>query len=228
MSFINDFKNFLQEPFVISDEGTETKRARDEETKEKIEHLYEVSGDTFGEFDRDLESGRFTVIEYDEMEFSTNNIYITHKNEFEDLLYRDKRLASLSYNEDDLIPKGSIASKPPKDFTKYPILSQEQAERLKSRAYYQLANVGSCTRYQGSECRSDQTLYYLISQDSHVTNREWYTVVSRCWKLDSIVIVIIRNRAKKNLVSFKGKKVKPFRVLSIIAGVNDHEENTDN
>ena len=144
------------------------------------------------------------------------------------MLYRDKRLASLTYNEDDLIPKGSIASKPPKDFTKYPILSQEQAERLKSRAYYQLANVGSCTRYQGSECRSDQTLYYLISQDSHVTNREWYTVVSRCWKLDSIVIVIIRNRAKKNLVSFKGKKVKPFRVLSIISGVNDHEENADN
>ena len=69
MSFINDFKKFIEQPFVISDEGTETKRARDEETKEKIEHLYEVSGDTFGEFDRDLESGRFPMIEYEEMEW---------------------------------------------------------------------------------------------------------------------------------------------------------------
>lgn len=226
MRFIDKFMEFLDKPYVKKDEGKETKRAThnnitDYETKAKIEELYEKSSDTFGQFDRDLESGLFDIINYEEMPFSTKDIYITHLNVTEDFLYRDKSFATSSFNSDELIPKGSIASRPPKDYTRYPILSQLQANKLGSRAYYQLANVGSCTRYQGSECRSDQKLYYIITQDSKVTDREWYTVVSRCWSLSSIIIVIAHRKDHEQITTFAGKKVKPTAILTVFEEEGD-------
>lgn len=220
MRFIDQFKAMLDQPWVISDEGKETQRAThngitDYETKAKIEELYEESDDSFGAFDRDMENGLFDYINYEEMEFSTDNVYITHLNVTEDFLYRDKSFATCNFNTDELIPKGSIASRPPKDYTRYPILSQLQAQKLGSRAYYQLANVGTCTRYQGSECRSDQKLYYLITRSSKVTNREWYTVVSRCWSLSSIVVVLVPEQTHEKITTFAGKKVKPTAILSV-------------
>lgn len=215
MRFIDKFMDFLDKPYVKKDEGKETKRARDPETKAKIEELYEKSSDAFGQFERDMESGRFNMISYDEMPFSTNDIYITHLNVTEDFLYRDKSFSTGSFNEDELIPKGRIASRPPKDYTKYPILSQLQAQKMDARAYYQLANVGTCTRYQGSECRSDQKLYYIITADSKITDREWYTVVSRCWSLDSIVIVLAHRQTQEKITTFAGKKVKATSILVV-------------
>lgn len=224
MSFSKLFNDFLQEPFVISDEGTETKRARDAETKEKIEALYTQSNDKFGCFNSDVDSGRFPIITYEEMEYNTHDVYITHLNETEDFIYRDKSFATGAFNTDELIPKGSLASKPPKDPSKYPILSQSQAEKQRARAYYQVANIGSCTRYQGSEVTTDQTLYYIVTPDSKVTNREWYTVVSRCWSLSSIVIVLIGRMKKEPLKQFKNKVVKNVMVLSVTEGDFHHEE----
>ena len=149
------------------------------------------------------------------MTFSTNDVYITHLNETEEMLYRDKKLSTMFFNDDELICKGSIASKPPKDLNKYPILSQLQAERMKSQAYLQLANIGSITRYQGSEVTDKQKLYYIITLDSRITNREWYTVVSRCWTLDSIVIVIANRQSKEKLKTFNNRKIKDVRTLVI-------------
>lgn len=217
--FIELFKEFMAEDFCLLDEGKETKRARDPETKAKIEELYEQSDDGYGAFDRDIEAGLFTVIPYEQMEYTTSNIYITHLNDTEDMLYRDKKLADGHFEMDALIPKGGIASKPPKDPSKYPILSQNQAEKVRARSYYQLKNIGSCTRYQGSECTDTQTLYYIITPRSRVTNREWYTVVSRCWKLSSIVVVIADGK-KEPLREFKGKKIKEVRTLVVIGEEN--------
>lgn len=214
-SFLKSFEDFLQKPFVISDEGFDTKRARDLETKDKIEYLYSKSDNYSTEFKKDLRSGRFPAIRYEDMDFNTNDIFITHLNETEDKLYRDFNLNMMSFNSDEIIPKGGIASRPPKDYTKYPIISQSQAERTKSRSYYQLSNVGSCTRYQGSECTDKQKLYYIVTDDSKITNREWYTVVSRCWKLDSIVIVVADRVVKKRLESFNGKRIKDNALLSV-------------
>lgn len=228
LSFLELFFTFLREPFVISDEGKTTKRARDIKTKKKIEDLYTASGDVIGIFSTDLRSGIFPVIRYADMEYNTHDVYITHLNESEDFIYRDKSFASQSFTPDELIPKGTIASKPPKDPSKYPILSQWQAERQNVRAYYQLANMSSCTRYQGSEVTTKQKLYYIVTPDSVVTNREWYTVVSRCWSIDSIVIVIIDRVKKEQIKSFNGKVVKNIMVLSILSGDIKHEESKDN
>ena len=213
--FVQRFNEFMKLPYVIVDEGFETKRARDKETKDKIEALYKTSNEDATEFVKDLNAHRFDLIKYEDMDFNTNDVYITHLNETEEMLYRDKQLASLFFNNDELICKGSISNKPPKDLSRYPILSQLQAERMHSQAYLQLANVGSITRYQGSEVTDTQKLYYIITQDSRITNREWYTVVSRCWKLDSIVIVLAPKKRVNKLTAFNGKKVKDVRTLVI-------------
>lgn len=224
MSFSKLFNDFLNEPFVISDEGMETKRADDDETKAKIEALYATSNDKYGEFNRDAASGRFTIIKYEDMQFTTKDVYITHLNETEDFIYRNKSFATSSFPDELLIPKGSIASKPPKDPSKYPVMSQSQAEKTRSRAYYQLSNIGSCTRYQGSEVKANQKLYYIVTPDSKVTNREWYTVVSRCHKLDSIVIVLIDRHKAEPIKEFNGKKVKQIMTLSITEGDLTNEQ----
>lgn len=223
-TFLSKFQELLDEPFSLSDEGTQTKRAThddvtDFETKEKIEYLYTKSNNGFGEFTKDKDSGIFDIINYEEMPFNTNDIYITHLNATEDKLYRDFKLAETIIDPEVLIPKGGIASKPPKDPSKYPILSQNQAEKTRARSYYQLKNIGSCTRYQGSECTDKQKLYYIITPNSKVTNREWYTVVSRCWKLSSIVIVIATDQKAKPK-TFKGKKIKDVMTLVIIGEEN--------
>ena len=214
-AILREFEEFLKEDFVLSDEGMETKRARDAETKAKIEYLYQHSDESATEFKADVDTNRFDIISYDDMIYDTNNIYITHKNETEEKLYLDMKFAMRQWNEDELIPKGSLASRPPKDLSKYPVMSQSQAERIKATRYCQVANVGSATRYQGSECRSDQKLYYIITQGSRITNREWYTVVSRCWNLDSIVIVIAPNVTHKKLDNFAGKKIKESKILTV-------------
>ena len=213
--FLRRFNELMNKPYVLVDEGFETKRARDKETKDKIESLYKTSNDDSTEFLKDVASNRFDIIKYEDMEFNTNDVYITHLNETEELLYRDKKLSTMFFNDDELICKGSIASKQPKDLSKYPILSQLQAERMKSQAYLQLANIGSITRYQGSEVTDKQKLYYIITLDSRITNREWYTVVSRCWTLDSIVIVIANRQTKEKLKTFNNRKIKDVRTLVI-------------
>ena len=213
--FLRRFNELMNKPYVLVDEGFETKRARDKETKDKIESLYKTSNDDSTEFLKDVATNRFDIIKYEDMEFNTNDVYITHLNETEEMLYRDKKLATMFFNDDELICKGSIASKPPKDLQKYPILSQLQAERMKSKAYLQLANIGSITRYQGSEVTDKQKLYYIITLDSRITNREWYTVVSRCWTLDSIVIVIANRQTKEKLKTFNNRKIKDVRTLVI-------------
>ena len=213
--FLRRFNELMNKPYVIVDEGFETKRARDKETKDKIESLYKTSNDDSTEFLKDVATNRFDIIKYEDMTFSTNDVYITHLNETEEMLYRDKKLSTMFFNDDELICKGSIASKPPKDLRKYPILSQLQAERMKSQASLQLANIGSITRYQGSEVTDKQKLYYIITLDSRITNREWYTVVSRCWTLDSIVIVIANRQTKEKLKTFNNRKIKDVRTLVI-------------
>lgn len=213
--FLRRFNEMLTKSNVIVDEGFETKRARDKETKDKIETLYMTSNSESTEFKKDAATNRFDIISYEDMPFSTNNVYITHLNETEEMIYRDKKLSSMHFNSDELIAKGSISSKQPKDLSKYPILSQLQAERMKSQAYLQLANIGSITRYQGSEVDNTQKLYYIITIDSKITNREWYTVVSRCWTLDSITIVIANRQNKKRLSTFNSRKIKDVRTLVV-------------
>ena len=99
--FLRRFNELMNKPYVLVDEGFETKRARDKETKDKIESLYKTSNDDSTEFLKDVATNRFDIIKYEDMTFNTNDVYITHLNETEELLYRDKKLSTMFFNDDE-------------------------------------------------------------------------------------------------------------------------------
>lgn len=149
------------------------------------------------------------TITWEEMPWSINNVYLCHDNQTEDALYRRFDLANNGLLE--TVAKGHLASKESFDETKYCVMSQLQADRTKASSYLQAANVGSVVRYQGSECRDDQKCYFIVRPSSKVTNREFYTAITRCWSIDSFVIVIYKEKMKKELTEFAGCKIKkPF------------------
>ena len=211
-SLLRKFTTLTKQPYTITDEGTSTLRARDNETKNEIERLYQSAGDATNEFPAAIASKRYPVILYDDLTYNDNDIYITHTNDIEEALYIDHNLSAGTYTDDQLIPKGSIANRPPKDPSRYPIIPQNEAEKRKNGGYYQLANIGSATRYQGSEVTQSQKLYYIINPDAVVTNREWYTVLSRCHSINSIIIVV-KQPAPQPITTYRGKPIREAGVL---------------
>ena len=133
-------------------------------------------------------------ITWEEMPWSINNVYLCHDNQAEDALYKRFDLANNGLLEK--VAKGNIANKDSYDESRYCVMSQIQADRTKASSYFQAANVGSVVRYQGSECRTDQKCYFIVRPGSKVTNREFYTAVTRCWSIDSFVIVIYKEKMK--------------------------------
>lgn len=207
------FEDLKSMPSTIYRTVTDTLRARDEKTKALYNELYEIAE---SEMTFNLESlmMRFhTIIDYDKMEYSPMDAYITHDNLTEDFLYKDKDFISNPLL--DLVPKGYIASKPPKDLSTYPVLSQIEAKRMKARSYTQVMNVGSAVRFQGSEVDTSQKLYYLIQPSSVISARELYTVVTRMWSIDSFVIVVCETPKQYKLQTFNGIPVKTHKYLTL-------------
>lgn len=164
------------------------------------------------------------VITWEEMPWSINNVYLCHDNQAEDLLYKRFDLANNGLLEK--VAKGNIANKDSYDETRYAVMSQLQAERTKVSSYFQAANVGSVVRYQGSECRSDQKCYFIVRPGSLVTNREFYTAVTRCWSIESFVIVILKEKMKKELTEFAGCKIKKSMYYSTKKKIKLNDDGT--
>lgn len=125
--------------------------------------------------------------QYKSLEYNPRNVYITHTKLIEQKLYDDWDLRH-NYNN-PLIPKGRISSdNSGKISTQYPILPQIEAEGV-AIGYYQLENIGTVTRYQGSEVQPEQVCCYLIEKGSHPNNREIYTLITRLKDIRSLVII---------------------------------------
>lgn len=207
------FEDLKAMPSTIYTTVTDTLRARDDKTKDLYNEFYEIA-DTEMTFDLRALMMRFhNIIEYDKMEYSPTDAYITHDNLTEDFLYKDKDFISNPLL--DLVPKGCIASRPPKDLRTYPVLSQMEAEKMHARAYTQVMNVGSAVRFQGSEVDSNQKLYYLIQPGSIISARELYTVITRMWSIDSFVIVVCKTPQQYKLKTFEGLPVKTHKYLTL-------------
>lgn len=198
---------------VVKVNLTETLRARDAKTKTLYNKLYGIADLPKLFKAQDLINTFNNVIYYEDMEYSPNDAYITHDNATEDFLYRDQKFASNPYL--DLVPKGFLASRPPKDLSRYPLLSQAEANRTHSKSYTQVMNVGSAVRFQGSEVDDTHTLYFLIQPDSMVSARELYTVITRMWNIKSFKIVLINTPKIYKLTEFNGKPLKTHRYLKI-------------
>lgn len=206
-------ENLKNAEWTIYRQETYTLRARDEETRKIYDELYDKVYSKENQFKK--YENIFPKMQLSDIVYNCNDIFITHTKAIEDYLYKVWHLTT-GYDF-PVIPKGSIARKVPADLKKYPILSQIQAEskKKKVRGYLQIANVATPTRYQGSEVKDTQTLYYLIERKSVITNREFYTVFTRCWKKSSIVIVYVDIPETDKLDFFCSKPVKREKYLNI-------------
>lgn len=209
------FDALANDPNVVYANITETLRARNAETKALYEEFYGIA-DSELLFDIDYITHRFNnVISYKDLDYNTHDAFVTHDNLTEDFLYKDKQLASMPFL--DLIPKGFISSTPPKDLSKYPVLSQLSADSTHTNSYTQVMNIGTPVRFQGSEVTTDQKLFYLLQPTSLVSARELYTVITRMWDINSFNIVLIDTPKPFILKTFNGLPVKTHKVLSIDA-----------
>lgn len=200
------FEDFCHRDYVIYTTTNKTLRAVDSYTASAYEDLYENAADGYGSFDR--YRGRIPVIDFDSMPINADSVYITHTKAIEDYMYRYCGVKKVGFT---LIPKGNIARKPPADLTRYPCLSQMQAESRRYSSYTQCSGIATPTRYQGQEVDPGKTCYYIIEPTSMVTNREFYTVVTRCKSFSSLVLVVIRIPEAFKLEKFCGKPINEIR-----------------
>lgn len=207
VAFLNKFLEYTKNDYCIYRELTETKRARDAQTKGIYSYLYNKVKEETKAFDE--VKNCFEFIEMDSIDYNPNDVYICHTKEIEEELYQ--RWGLDSRYDLPLIPKGNIARKQPKDISRYPIYSQIKSERHKSvGAYLQIKNIATPTRYQGSEVTDEQTLYYIIEKDSVISNRELYTVLTRCYHMASMKIVYIDLNRKPKIKEFNNLPVTKY------------------
>lgn len=174
-------------------------RPRTEKTERYFTECFNADSDGFDLFEEFRKTHEPKSI-YD-ISFNVDDIFITHTNECERFIYTVWNL----YNRTDaeLIPKGVIAREDKADASKYPIVPQSDVKRGVN-AYLQIGTVGSPTRYQGSEVKIGRKLYYIYQVGAKVSNREWYTVATRCWDIDSIELIEVVLTKTERLTSFNG------------------------
>ena len=202
-ALLEAFERLKHAPYTCVISMGDTLRARDEATRAIYWDCYNsvsTGGSLYYEHAKNMPH-----VSFSELAYSSEAVYITHTNADEKALYN--RFSLSDRYELDLIPKGSIARKPPKNPGKYPILPQADVT-ARLYGYYQIANIGTPTRYQGSECKDGHTLYYLIQPGARVEAREWYTVVTRAYLSRDIVIVDMPKREKAELKTYFSRPVK--------------------
>lgn len=209
-SFLRAFEEFKKLPWVYCIDMPHTFRARDEKTETYYYECFksvEENNSLFYQYKK-----THKVIPFSEMPFNPADIYITHTNAIEKKLYQNFELGSRYDLE--LVPKGTISRKEPKTPQNYPILPQADVSN-KLGGYYQLSMIGTPTRYQGSECKTEQKLYYIVPKGARVEPREWYTVVTRCYSLDSLQIVEAPRQTEIDFSHYWGKPVKHTEIAEI-------------
>lgn len=197
------YTDLLQNENAVIIQPTVTHRPK---TKETADFYYksfaDSSDDGFRLFNKLKKE--FPIVNYTQLpeDFAENAAYITHTNEIEKQIYEKY---NLQYRYDlPLIPKGMISSKTPKNRENYPILPQIKTYDTHMLGYWQVGNVGSVVRYQGSEVNQGEKLYYLVNKDSHPTDREIYTMITRMKDINSLVIVDYPKTEKTEIFSFNG------------------------
>lgn len=198
-----EFEKLKSEELSVVTELTETKRARTEETKKVFKELFESVDEDVPLFYSYKK--RMGCIPFADLELSNDSVYIFHTNEIEKEFYNEFGV-SKRYDL-DLLPKGMIARKNVKDIEKYPIMCQLDASGSRI-GYWQPINMGTATRYQGSEVDSGKILYYICEKHSKVSAREWYTVCTRCWDIRSLKIVEMEIEKPEKLTEFAGKPIR--------------------
>lgn len=199
---------------------SETKRAYNDETKSIYNLLYK-NIDT-EEVDPREFLKQFPKVDYNEVRYTPKNGYITHTKAIEEYIYNDLNIAleAKKFNT-----KGFLSSYKPEDLdiNRYPILSQQRAEQTHAKAYLQADNIGTPTRWQGSEVEYGQKLYYFINQNSIITPRELYTVITRLHDIKDFRVVVV-DSPKIDFFTFNNKPVR--REVTMVVD-NEPKNSTD-
>lgn len=204
------FQDLMTSDDVIVYNPNITHRPVTKDTERLYYESYKNSkNDGYGLFDKLLRNS--PIMNFENLDFSENDIYITHTNQLEDDLYKKFDLSNRYDLE--LIPKGTISSKEIKKVETYPILPQLRTNNTPFLGYFQQSNVGTVIRYQGSEVYPDQKLYYLVNRNSRPNDREIYTLITRMKDINSLVIVECPENLNTPLVSFNGLEVVKEQTL---------------
>lgn len=185
-----------------------TKRAIDSKTEDMYNKCYAYNGDNslFAKL-----GPKIKIMSIDKIAYNENDMYICHSNEIERELY--VRFNLYEKYDTELIPKGKISANPPKDFSKYPILPQCECS-VATSGYLQIANVATPTRFQGTEGGLYGKVYFLIGNDSVVSDREFYTVVTRSKMVSNLILVRMGELGHKyELKEYNGKPVKDLSFI---------------
>lgn len=202
-TMLSKFRELCSKPYIIARELSYSYRARNEKTRHYFNLCYSFVDESFNRFKAD--SRWFHSISFSDLEYNHTDVFICHSNDIELDLFREFDLYH-DYSA-DLLPKGAIARKEEFDAFKYPIIPQCQTPRT-NIGYLQPVNVGSATRYQGSEVTDKQILYFLVGRDDFVGNREFYTVITRLWNIDNFCIVWCDRKKTVPLTVYNDKPVK--------------------
>lgn len=209
---------------VIVYNPTITHRPVTKETENLYYESYRDSNnDGYGLFSKLLRNS--PIMTFKNLDFSENDIYITHTNQLEDDLYKKFDLSNRYDLE--LIPKGTISSKEIKKVETYPILPQLRTKNSPFLGYFQQSNVGTVIRYQGSEVYPGQKLYYLVNRNSKPNDREIYTLITRMKDINSLVIVECPEDTNVPLVSFNNLEVVKEQTLILSKEENENIEKMD-
>ena len=217
--YINIFKSFCERSYVKVTRLTRTLRTTHNGVEDtKLTAVYDRAYDNVDNVKLSLYDeykSQFPHISYQELlnrGFNPEDFYITYTNEAEESLYLDFDVKNNSYLE--FIPKGGIASDDNADFGNYPIACQSQAERLHLNSYLQAKNIGTITRMQGREVPSGHKCYILVPTYCKMTNRAFYTAITRCWSYDSIVFVDYTSPKNVLLKKFMGQPIKQWGIMT--------------
>lgn len=210
------YKELKESENVIVFNPTITHRPVTKDTEQLYYESYRDSNnDGFGLFQKLIRNA--PTITFNQLDYTENDIYITHTNQLEDDLY--KRFDLSNRYDLELIPKGAISSRELKKVETYPILPQLRTKNTPFLGYFQQSNVGTVIRYQGSEVYPDQKLYYLVNKNSRPNDREIYTLITRMKDIDSLVIVECPEDLNTPIVSFNGSDI--LRAETLILPKNE-------
>lgn len=193
---------------------SKTYRPINSRTEELYNYLYNAPSEKYDVFAKI--SHLFEKIQYNpDAEYNSEDVYLCHTNTIEKQLYKNWDLYN-DYENVNILPKGTLANRFTGTVRKtYPILPQKDIGNLED--YYQIGNIGSVVRYQGSEVNPGHTLYFLVNKGSRVYNRELYTMVTRAKDYNDIKIVVVPEEPKTSITldTFYGKEIRSGRFLKL-------------
>jgi len=183
------FEKICSQKYTICVEITETKRARDQETKDVYADLFALNSNKLFTIEQAQKILKCDIVDMSTVTFDNNNTYLCHSNKIEHEIYKKY---DLSQRRDiDLIPKNHISRRRFVDISKYPICDQITATDKRIDSYLQAANVATPTRFQGKEVEVGNECYFVVQDEDVFTGREIYTVGTRCQSIKSIHIAVI-------------------------------------